>query len=137
MRVLVVEDNPNMGPYLEQGLREHGFAVDLVTARDKEAIPVLIDLLAELPADQVMEVVEILTVLAGDQAPKTSPGADVKARQKDRDLWATWLDRGPTGIRRVRSGRDRRASLARPISCQLVSTMATIRNGSKDQCSVR
>jgi heavy metal response regulator len=31
MRVLVVEDNPDMGPYLEQGLREHGFAVDVVT----------------------------------------------------------------------------------------------------------
>jgi heavy metal response regulator len=31
MRVLVVEDNPDMGPYLEQGFREHGFAVDLVT----------------------------------------------------------------------------------------------------------
>ena len=31
MRVLVVEDNPDMGPYLKQGLREHGFAVDLVT----------------------------------------------------------------------------------------------------------
>jgi heavy metal response regulator len=31
MRVLVVEDNPDMGPHLEQGLREHGFAVDLVT----------------------------------------------------------------------------------------------------------
>jgi DNA-binding response OmpR family regulator len=30
MRVLVVEDNLDMGPYLEQGLREHGFAVDLV-----------------------------------------------------------------------------------------------------------
>ena len=30
MRVLVVEDNPDMGPYLEQGLREQGFAVDLV-----------------------------------------------------------------------------------------------------------
>jgi len=30
MRVLVVEDNPDMGPYLEQGLTEHGFAVDLV-----------------------------------------------------------------------------------------------------------
>jgi len=30
MRVLVVEDNPDMGPYLQQGLTEHGFAVDLV-----------------------------------------------------------------------------------------------------------
>jgi two-component system OmpR family response regulator len=30
MRVLVAEDNPDMGSRLEQGLREHGFAVDLV-----------------------------------------------------------------------------------------------------------
>ena len=29
MRVLVVEDNADMGAYLEQGLREHGFSVDL------------------------------------------------------------------------------------------------------------
>jgi two-component system OmpR family response regulator len=35
MRVLVVEDNPDMGPYLEQGLREHGFAVDRVTDGDE------------------------------------------------------------------------------------------------------
>jgi two-component system copper resistance phosphate regulon response regulator CusR len=35
MRVLVVEDNPNMGPYVEQGLREHGFVVDLVTDGDR------------------------------------------------------------------------------------------------------
>jgi heavy metal response regulator len=31
MRVLVVEDNPDMGPYLKRGLMEHGFAVDLAT----------------------------------------------------------------------------------------------------------
>ena len=31
MRLLVVEDNPDLGPQLEQGLREHGYAVDLVT----------------------------------------------------------------------------------------------------------
>jgi DNA-binding response OmpR family regulator len=30
MRLLVVEDNPDMGIRLEQGLREHGFAVDRV-----------------------------------------------------------------------------------------------------------
>jgi two-component system OmpR family response regulator len=35
MRVLVVEDNPDMGRYLEQGLREQGFAVDLVTDGDR------------------------------------------------------------------------------------------------------
>jgi heavy metal response regulator len=35
MRVLVVEDNPDMGTYLEQGLREHGFAVDLVHDGDE------------------------------------------------------------------------------------------------------
>ncbi len=31
MRVLVVEDNSDMGAYIRQGLREHGFAVDLVS----------------------------------------------------------------------------------------------------------
>jgi DNA-binding response OmpR family regulator len=31
MRVLVVEDNPDMGPYLKRGLMEHGFSVDLAT----------------------------------------------------------------------------------------------------------
>jgi heavy metal response regulator len=31
MRVLVVEDNPDMGAYLKQGLCEQGFAVDLAT----------------------------------------------------------------------------------------------------------
>ena len=30
MRVLVVEDNPDLGPYLKQGLEEQGFAVNLV-----------------------------------------------------------------------------------------------------------
>jgi DNA-binding response OmpR family regulator len=30
MRLLVVEDNPDMGTYLKRGLEEHGFAVDLV-----------------------------------------------------------------------------------------------------------
>jgi DNA-binding response OmpR family regulator len=31
LRVLVVEDNHDMGRFLQQGLREHGFAVDWVT----------------------------------------------------------------------------------------------------------
>lgn len=31
MRVLVAEDSPDMGVHLQQGLREHGYVVDLVT----------------------------------------------------------------------------------------------------------
>src|SRR5262245_57934252 len=34
MRVLVVEDNSDMGGFLQQGLREHGFAVDWVASGD-------------------------------------------------------------------------------------------------------
>ena len=64
MRVLVAEDNPNMGPYLEQGLREHGFAVDLVTngncALDYAATGVydllILDLmLPRLPGTEVLQ----------------------------------------------------------------------------------
>jgi heavy metal response regulator len=35
MRVLVVEDNQDMGGFLQQGLREHGFAVDWVADGDR------------------------------------------------------------------------------------------------------
>ena len=35
MRVLVVEDNADMGAYLGQGLREQGFAVDVATHGDQ------------------------------------------------------------------------------------------------------
>jgi two-component system OmpR family response regulator len=34
MRVLVIEDNADMGGFLQQGLREHGYAVDWVTVGD-------------------------------------------------------------------------------------------------------
>ena len=40
MRVLVVEDNPDMGTRLEQGLREHGFAVEYFNTPDLSGSPV-------------------------------------------------------------------------------------------------
>jgi DNA-binding response OmpR family regulator len=42
MRVLVVEDNPDMGRYLEQGPSEHGFAVDLVADTVGEFPPAVV-----------------------------------------------------------------------------------------------
>jgi HEAT repeat protein len=65
-------------------------ALALTSAKDKEAVPVLIDLLAELPAGQEWQAQEPLFLLAGDDAPKEAPGADAESRKKCRDAWAAW-----------------------------------------------
>jgi HEAT repeat protein len=66
-------------------------ALTLAEAHDADAIPVLIDLLAELPAPQRHRVEEFLTRLAGEWAPIVSfQGEDEIARQIRRDTWAAW-----------------------------------------------
>jgi RNA polymerase sigma factor (sigma-70 family) len=65
-------------------------AVALVCAADKEAVPVLIDLMAEGPADQVWQAEEILRTLAGANAPPIWVTHDAAARQKVRDAWRSW-----------------------------------------------
>jgi HEAT repeat protein len=65
-------------------------ALAMTNARDKEGVPALIELLAELPAEQVWQAQELLFVLAGDAPPETTPGADEDSRKKNRDAWADW-----------------------------------------------
>lgn len=62
-------------------------ALALLEARDKAAVPVLIELLAELPLTEAEHVEAILLQLAGDAAPKGDLEA---ARGKYRDDWADW-----------------------------------------------
>jgi HEAT repeat protein len=62
----------------------------LTAARDKDAVPVLIDLLARLPVDRVWEAEELLTLLAGDKGPSVAVNGDAAAREKARDAWAAW-----------------------------------------------
>ncbi len=62
-------------------------ALALLEARDKAAVPVLIDLLAELPPAEAEQVESMLSQVAGDTAPKGSLDA---ARGKDRDAWTAW-----------------------------------------------
>ena len=62
----------------------------LTGARDKDAVPVLIDLLATLPADHLWEAEDMLTLLAGDKAPSVSTTGDNDAREKARQAWTTW-----------------------------------------------
>jgi HEAT repeat protein len=64
-------------------------ALALAESNDAEAVPVLIDLLAELPSEQRRPVEEFLTQLAEEWAPAVEfKGEDEIARKIRRDAWA-------------------------------------------------
>src|SRR5262249_9938347 len=65
-------------------------AVALANTQDKEAIPVLIGVLAELPAEQSWQAQEILELLAGDNPPEIVAADTEEARKKCQDAWARW-----------------------------------------------
>jgi HEAT repeat protein len=65
-------------------------ALSLAMAREREGVPVLIDLLTVLPGDQVGTVEEALYQLAGDTAPEVSLGTEPAEKKKCRDAWAAW-----------------------------------------------
>jgi SAM-dependent methyltransferase len=60
----------------------------LVAGRDKEAVPVLIALLADAPLQIALQAEDVLARIAGDKAPAMSLGGT--DRQKYRDVWASW-----------------------------------------------
>jgi HEAT repeat protein len=66
-------------------------ALPLAEARDPEAILVLIDLLATLPAEQRQTAEDALTQLAGEWAPALQfQSEDEVSRRIRRDAWASW-----------------------------------------------
>ncbi|HWG41674.1 MAG TPA: HEAT repeat domain-containing protein [Gemmataceae bacterium] len=65
-------------------------ALALALAKEKDSIPVLIDLLAVLPAEHLGEIESVLYQLAGDSAPKTPAGSEPAERKKCRAAWAAW-----------------------------------------------
>jgi hypothetical protein len=65
-------------------------ALALVSRREKEAVPVLIALLADLSPDQLAPAEDVLVVLAGDKAPSISLGTNEATRKAARDAWQTW-----------------------------------------------
>ena len=58
--------------------------------REKQAVPVLIELLAVLPRHQAWPVLELLKDMAGVDAPITVAGANAAERGRCRDAWAAW-----------------------------------------------
>jgi HEAT repeat protein len=65
-------------------------ALALANGGDKEAVPELIALLSEAPADRVWQAEDYLVRLAGDKKPDVSLGSNDESRKKARDAWATW-----------------------------------------------
>ncbi len=65
-------------------------AYELVSAGDRHAVPVLIDLLALLPVEQAEQAEELLYRLAGPNAPPMPLGHEAIAQQKCRDAWRLW-----------------------------------------------
>jgi HEAT repeat protein len=65
-------------------------ALALAAARDKEAVPTLISLIAELPGEQALAAEDYLYRLARDNPPKDLPNDDKK---KERSAaWQKWWD---------------------------------------------
>jgi HEAT repeat protein len=60
----------------------------LLTLKDKEAVPVLIDLLTKLPREDFWQIEEMLYRIAQDKPPTVN--ADDDQPQKYRDAWAAW-----------------------------------------------
>lgn len=77
-------------------------ALSLLEAREKAAVPVLIELLAELPLMEAEQVESMLLQLAGDAAPKGSLAdhseSGTAARGKYRDAWAEWWKQHGDGL---------------------------------------
>jgi hypothetical protein len=108
----------------ERAVRLH-VAVALTYARDHEAVPALIDAVADSRAGQAREAQELLCRLAGAKAPRVKPGDEAAARKSYRDAWTAWwkehgsrvdlvaLDAGPPRKARVRA----RASATEKAEC--------------------
>lgn len=68
----------------------------LVSRKEKEALPVLVELLNHLPPEQLWPVEEILIRLAGDKTPAVSLGTTEETRKACFVAWNKWLGDNPT-----------------------------------------
>jgi HEAT repeat protein len=73
-------------------------ALALASAQDKNAVPVLIELAAELPPGQAYEAEDLLYRLAGEKGPKTRPVDTAAGRKAFREEWASWWKKNEASI---------------------------------------
>jgi HEAT repeat protein len=80
-------------------------ALALASIRDKEAVPVLIASLEELPLNDGREVEDYLARVAGDKAPTEQLAPDLANKVKVREAWSAWwkANEGKVDLARVDS----------------------------------
>jgi hypothetical protein len=65
-------------------------ALALATNQEKDAIPVLIDLLGQLPPESAWRAEDVLLRLAGEESPAVSLGTDEGTRAQCKQAWMSW-----------------------------------------------
>jgi hypothetical protein len=70
----------------------------LAEAKEKEALPVLVDLLDVLPPSQTGTLEDTLYLLAGETAPTITAGTTPDSRKRYREAWAEWLTKQSASI---------------------------------------
>jgi HEAT repeat protein len=93
-------------------------ALALAGTREKQAVPVLIALLASLPPEQAADAEECLRRLGGRQAPAVPLGADEAGRRKCRDAWDAWWREHGAQVEMIDAPRPGR--LPRYLGCTLL-----------------
>lgn len=70
----------------------------LADAKEKDALPVLIDLLDILPTSQTGTLEETLYLLASETAPTVTAGTTPESRKRYREAWAAWWNKHSASI---------------------------------------
>jgi HEAT repeat protein len=91
---------PGVRKLLEDGdarVRLH-VGLALAALRDKDAVPVLLRLLDELPLRDIEPVMTLLERLAGDTMPPVVYGPDAASHRKYREAWVAWWKDHQAGL---------------------------------------
>jgi hypothetical protein len=88
------EDRKAMHKFLkdENAVVRTRVALALVECKEREAVPVLIDLVPDASRDHFWRIEQILSALGGDDAPKVEPGTNPLELREYRTAWRKWWE---------------------------------------------
>ena len=85
-------------------------------ARNKEVVPEVIKLMADVSGERAWRAEELLWRLAGEDGPGVSLGADKASREKARDEWKKWWDANEKKVDLARL--DQESSYGLTVVCE-------------------